>query len=404
MRSADDDGSVGTLDILTTFGPLAAMHAALERQGIGQACSTAAYFPRQRAEEVHGAVSRVAARLPVLSSRMIWRGDQPLLILGAGEATRLGDPLTFRADGTGIWGYRLAEDSGGAWLVAAFAHAGADGLSMLRFQAAVAAELNGQASPASADPARAPKRQRPMALWLPGFLLEHARTYDGLDPANRQSACGACFAILPLDAAERLQQAARGSGVAARLAAAAASAFVEQQHGRAEGEVYLNVPISRGGAASLRGFGFDVGSVRLPLRLSPGQGLDALAQRAGERLRARIEQGWDLNLSRLLAGSPGRRMKFAAIQARKPPDPCFTISWKGRRDGIGARHGVGAIACFAAAPTLHLSGHLTDDGLSLSLTSPQALDARRALLVQIMDRLGLGPPAEVHELADLVAS
>ena len=391
----------GMVDILEAFGPLAAMHAALDQAGVGLPCSSAAYFPGRREGELGQAIGRVAAGMPVLTSRMRWHGERPMLQLQAGGPTHLADPLAFRPDDTGVWGYRLAEEGGGVWLVAAFAHAAADGPSMLRFLSAVARELDGASPPAAASAAKPPTRRLPMAAWLPGFLLEHARSYDGLSPANRRPQSGASFTLLPPAAAERLQLDARGTGAAARLAAAAASCLLEQQRGRAEGLVYLNVPISRTGTAALGGFGFDGSSVRLPLRLSRRQGLDALAMRAGEGLKARIDHGWDLNLLRFLSGPPWQRQRFAAVQARKPPDPCLTISWKGRREGLGKPHGVSRVACFAAAPTLHLSAHVSDGGLSLSLTSPQAQNARQELLSVIAERLALGRPAQIHELSDL---
>ena len=401
-RSATTESrQTDTVDILEAFGPLAAMHAALERQGIGLPCSAVGFFPARRAEALHLAVARVAARLPVLTSGMAWQGDRALLRLAAGGPAPLSAPMDFRADETGVWGYRLTEDGDGVWLVGAWAHAAADGPSMLRFLAAVACELNGERRQWDGDKPRPPSRRQAMAAWLPGFVLEHARRYKGLNPENRLARPGACFAILPPDAAERLDRDSRRSGVAGRLAAATAACLLEQQRGRADGEVYLNVPIARGGAAALAGFGFEGSSLRLPLRLSRGQGFEAAAVDAGERLRRRIEQGWDLNLLKFLSGPASRRMKFASIQASKPPDPCLTISWKGRREGIGAAQGLIRVACFAAAPTLHLSAHVSDEGLSLSLSTPQARGARRELLLQILERLGLGQPAEVRELADL---
>ena len=393
-----------TVDILETFGPLAAMHAALERQGIGLPCSAVGFFPARRAEALHRAVGRVAARLPVLTSGMAWRGDRPLLRLGAGGPAPMAAPLDFRAHETGVWGYRLTEDGAGVWLVGAWAHAAADGPSMLRFLAAVACELDGAAPPPPGHAPRPAARRQAMAAWLPAFVLEHARRYDGILPANRVAAPGACFAILPPEAAERLGRDAGRSGVAGRLAAATAACLLEQQRGRAEGEVYLNLPIARGGTAALGGFGFEGSSLRLPLRLSRREGFEAAAADAGQRLRRRAEQGWDLNLLRFLSGPASRRMRFASIQARKPPDPCLTISWKGRREGIGGAHGLTRAACFAAAPTLHLSAHTSAEGLSLSLSTPQARGARRELLLRILDRLGLGQPAEIHELADLAGA
>ncbi len=402
MAFTTADPSQGALDILTAFGPLAAMHAALERQGIGLPCSSAAHFPGWRAEQLDQAIGRVAARLSVLNSRLVWRGDQPVLELGGGGPTHLSDPLAFRPDETGVWGYRLSEDQDGVRIVAAWAHAVADGPSMLGFLSALAHELNGEPPPSAAIIARACRRQQSMAAWLPGFLLEHAKAYDGLDPANRAPRVGASFAILPPAAAERLREDSRGPGATARLASAAASCLMEQQRGRSHGEVYLNVPISRGAPAALGGFGFEGSSVRLPLRLSPRLGIETLAALAGKRLRTRIDHGWDLNLLRFLSGPASRRMKFAAVQARRPPDSCLTISWKGWRNDLGARHGVRQVACFAAAPTLHLSGHASEDGLSLSLSTPQASDARRGLLGEICARLGLGRAIEIRELADIV--
>ena len=70
----------------------------------------------------------------------------------------------------------------------------------------------------------------------------------------------------------------------------------------------------------------------------------------------------------------------------------ISVSWKGADWRLGGQDGIRDVTCFAASPIAHVSGHIDQNGLSLSLTSNQSTAARVDLLQRIADVLGCGPP------------
>src|SRR5262249_26665499 len=124
--------------ITRLFGPLASMHAALDKMGAGTPCALVARFEGRSVAEVERAITAARARFPVLQASLLWRNSTASLIpiqpAVPGEHADLEPLLSFSpgADG-GVWRYRLSQDGRDVWLKAAWAHAVADGLSMLRF-------------------------------------------------------------------------------------------------------------------------------------------------------------------------------------------------------------------------------------------------------------------------------
>ena len=396
------------IDIVRSFGSLASMHAALDRIGMGMPCGIVARFPDRDTADVEAAIAFARHRFPVLQTRLAWPNGRPVL-MDAGAAIPVRDrgtgPLLDFAVATDgePWRYRLIRDGADVWLQAVWLHAVADGLSMLRFLHAVEASLAGASYQPSAREPRRAERRRPLGTWLPGFLLDQQRDYVAMT-SRSQAVAGTSWLVVPPATRDHVLGAANAAcgGGLGWLAAAAARAFGEQE-GQARGDVLLNVPIARGDATALGGFGFGVGSLRFPLRLRAGTPMADLAAEIARRTRRAAATGWDRNLERLLGTDPARHARFARIQAERTADPNITISWKGTHPAIGA-HGARDIACFAAAPTLHVSAHADARGLSLSVTSHQSTGQRTLLLQRIADHLGCGDERTTHALDAIGAS
>jgi Coenzyme Q (ubiquinone) biosynthesis protein Coq4 len=177
------------MDICRTFGPLAAMHVALDREGIGMPCGVVACFADKNEREVESAIAIARHRFPVLQTRLEWQNGRPVLEPGASaNCDRGAKPLLdFSASESGeIWRYRLIRDGRNTWLQATWMHGAADGLSMLRFMQAIAA-VSGDV-PYVPEPRvpRQPRDQQRFLAWLPAFLLDQRRNYVGLgQPAAR---------------------------------------------------------------------------------------------------------------------------------------------------------------------------------------------------------------------------
>ena len=132
------------IDICQTFGPLAAMHAALDREGIGMPCGMVTCFADKDECEVETAIAIARHRFPVLQTRLEWQKNRPVLEPGASANRDRGAKplLDFSASELGeIWKYRLIREGRNTWLQATWMHGAADGLSMLRFIRAIAAVL-----------------------------------------------------------------------------------------------------------------------------------------------------------------------------------------------------------------------------------------------------------------------
>ena len=172
----------GPLDLARTFGPMSAMHAALDQAGAGMPCGLVARFSGRTAGEVQAAIEAAVALFPVLQRRLAQVDSRPALVAdktwSPRDAAASQISLTFSADpNSSPWRYALHGEDGDVWLTAVWAHAVADGRSMLHFLRTVSASMEGRDPPVRmAEPDRA-KAARPMAAWLPRFLIERHLPY-----------------------------------------------------------------------------------------------------------------------------------------------------------------------------------------------------------------------------------
>jgi ubiquinone biosynthesis protein COQ4 len=394
------------IDICQTFGPLAAMHAALDREGIGMPCGMVACFADKDEREVESAIAIARRQFPVLQTRLEWQKGRPVLEPEASANRDWGAKplLDFSASESGeIWRYRLIREGRNTWLQAAWMHGVADGLSMLRFTRAIAAVLGDVPYVPEPRRQRQPRDRQRFLAWLPAFLLDQRRNYVVLaQPAA--SIPQVSWLSAPVADRERVMEFARRSseGMAGWLAAAVALAFADQQ-GKPAGYIMLNMQIARDELARTNGFGFGSGSLRLPVRLGEYPNMAVLADAIGRRVQQLANRGWDRNLERLLGPNPARHARFARIEAGRSTNPNITISWKGHHADLGAGGGPRDVACFAAAPTLHVSAHTDAGGFSLSVTSRQGVAERSALLLRIARQLGCQAQLAIRELDGLGA-
>lgn len=384
------------LDLIDTFGPLSGMHAAMHRLGYGMPCGLIARFAGRTAEEVEAAIALARPRFPILQHRLDWIGGRPVLIPlePAQRQVRAHNlSMTFKS-GDPLWRYQIKQDGDDAWMSALWAHAAADGASMLHFAETVAATASARTVPSRQPlPPRA-VRQRPMAGWLARFLVEQQLPY--VRPSRVKHKPGiAWLTIAPeLGVALVAEARARYGGFAAWLAASTCQAFCEQYE-QSGGRVLLSVPLLRDSLERAGGFGFGIGSLLMPVRISPHQRLTCVAERIAGRLDAMIASGWDKNFDRFIGTKPQRHSRFAALQGGGNAAPIVSVSWKRADWQIGGNDGVRDVACFAASPIVHISGHLDRNGLSLSIASRQSPAAREELLHRIVTRLGVDVPQRI---------
>lgn len=312
--------------------------------------------------------------------------------MGQDKARASAISLLFKSDeDRPLWRYHLMQDGGDVWMNAVWAHAAADGLSMLRFLQTVVAALTGCSVPFFSGPGPHHIRRQPMLLWFIRFVAEHYLQYvrlaeEGLHPP------GVAWLTIPVAQGISLRETARAEcgSFAAWLAAAVAKAFCEQQ-GVSSGRVLLNLPNLRDNLNRVGGFGFGVGSLLIPVKIAEGASLISVGRRVAKRLKEMTSRGWDQNFDRFLGKDPARHLRFATLHARGQSAPIISISWKGADWPIGAEDGIRDLACFAASPVAHVSAHIDRNGLSLSVASRQSAAEREELLRRVADRLGGGP-------------
>jgi hypothetical protein len=384
------------LDLIKTFGPMSAMHAAMDRRGVGMPCGLVARLQRRTIAEVEAAVATARRRFPVLERRIAWLGSRPMLV--AVETSRRAQAraseisLAFKSDPVGpLWCYGVFQDGEDAWLMAIWVHAAADGHSMLRFVETISAALNDRPAPHFQDQPNRRTRRRSMARWLVRFLIERHLRYvrpreDGDHPP------GVAWLTIPSDRGAWLLERARAEcgSFAAWLAGAACMAFCEQQQGMLAGRVSLNLPILRNNREQGGGFGFGIGSLLMPVTLDARAALPLVARRIFERQSVMMDEGWDENFERFLGNSSRRHLRFAGLHALGMSAPTLSVSWKGVHSELGGEDGIRDLACFAVSPVTHVSAHIDRNGLSVSLASSQSAEARENLLRRLTVRLGGG--------------
>jgi hypothetical protein len=386
---------VHPVDLCSTFGPLASMHAALDAVGGQMPCAVATRFEGLTAEALEEHLLAAAQRFPILASRLAWIGDRPVLQPGAGSPIAASAPLDFTATNAPLaWQAAIQADRQGAALTAVFSHALADGGSMLRLIGEIESRLGrNQRSAMEAAPL---SRHRPAALpWLAGFLAERMRSHLVLAPAGLGPMGASWFRTSTED---RDRMIARARSVCGRvipfMSAAAALAAVDLSSGRQR--VSLNIPISRSQSDAFEGFGFGVGSVIFGQDVDSSMDTETLAKTLAVRIDRQAKWGWDGGLEWFLGPDPRRHLRFARIRARQRPDPAINVSWKGFHRALGGPGGALDLACFGAAPMAHVSAHADIGGLSVSLTAPRSPAIREAFLRALAKRLGIAGELSLH--------
>lgn len=374
------------------------MHAALAKVGFGMPCGLIARLEGQSSENVENAIHQVGDTLPVLQRRIAWIGARPLLVTADRTYPNNAHPFEnlseLGANEGPLWRYRVEQHNNDVWLSAAWAHAAADGVSILRFLKAVASRLTDRAVPSILPRTRERSIQQAYLPWLLRFVVEQHLRYVGRGEES-QASPGMVWANIPQ--AQAVDVHARGlsecASFVAWLAAAASMAYCEQC-GVSSGRVLVNLPILRDDLRRLNGFGFGIGSLLISVRLRARDTIHIIAGKIAERLKYMVERRWDDNFDRFLSPSPDRHLRFASLSARRPP-PIITISWKGTHFDLGGQDGIRDICCFSASPPIHISGHIDNNGLSLSLTSRQPETKREDLLQRLMNKLGVETPERV---------
>jgi len=381
------------LDLVETFGPMAGMHAAMDRLGIGMPCGLVARFNGMNTAEVEAAVEAARFRFPVLQRHLAWIGSRPFLVkprapLAAARVSTTSLALASPTDGS-LWRYSLVQDGDDTWLIAIWTHAAADGHSMLRFLETVGAGMS--ASPGIRFQSRVRPRGDGTAMprWLMRFLIEQHLPYVHVAEESFRSAgvawttvsSGQCASLL-----ERTQQECGSFG--AWLGAAACMAFCEQQ-GADSGRVLLNLPILRSDLKSVGGFGFGAGSLLMPVKIERRASMSTIAGSISRRLKRMIDRGWDENFERFLGDDPKRHLRFSAHRIRRPSQPIVSVSWKGTDWRLGSEDAIRDVACFAISPVAHISAHIDRNGLSVSVASARSGAGREDLLGRLTDRMGV---------------
>ena len=310
------------LDLLQMFGPVASMHAALEKVDVGMPCGVVARFCNRTVAEIENAIEAARRHFPVLDRRIEWENGRPILVTAEGpfgKARSTEISLGFKSDRSGpLWRYSLIADAGDVWLSAIWAHAAADGTSMLRFLETIGSTLGSKA--ALCGPLRGHDRPRAigMARWVTRFLAEQYLPY--IRPLPTGSAHpGVSWLTIPVGRSNCLLEYARSEcgSIAAWLAGAVCLAFSEQ-HGPRGGRVLVNLPILRDDLQRLGGFGCGIGTMLIPVKVKPHWTLPSIARRIESRLKKMIAHGWDINFDRFLGNNPQRHLRFAAACARGP--------------------------------------------------------------------------------------
>lgn len=383
------------LDLVGVFGPMAGMHAAMDRIGCGKPCGLVVRFRNRSSAEVEAAVAAAAGRFPILARSLAWQGGRPTL-LPRTPAVRTGissaeDALAFTSAADGLlWRYQLSPHAADVWLIAVWAHAVADGVSMLRFLRAVSESLDGR-EPAAVPMMRRPTaRCSPLVTWLPRFLWERQLPSIRL-VSDETISPGVSWLTLPPADSERVLRNAGDEGFVAWLCAAASIAVVHLQTERHTGRVCVDVPVAHGDVRMFGGFGFAASSFLIPVTVDAHSQIAVLAKRISARIRSMKASGWSRNLDRLIGRDPRRHLRFATIDARTAKGQRLTVSWKGVQPAMGGEDGMRDIACFAGCRGVHVSAHADTNGLSISLTTPQDAQRRHDLLRAIVCQLGVQP-------------
>lgn len=391
-------GETPAIDILRTLGPLASMHMALDAIGAGIPCGLMARFEDRRVADVAEAVRSAGAEFPLLRQRLVWRETGALSV---GDDDAEPDPrpfsLTYRVGAEGRpWSYEVTQSGRDVWFRATFAHAIADGYSMLHFLARVAALLEGRAYREREFVARPALKPRLFQAWMAEFLTLQCRSFLCLD--RPREAPGITWTTIPTEQATPLldQARTRFGGFGGLLAAAATLAYAEGVAPRDRKPALINLQVLRSRLPDLNGFGFGAGSLMVPVGLKPFPEVAALAAHISRKARKMVDEDWDGNLNRLLGQNAAHHRRMAQMRTGRSSTPTLTVSWKARPSPLGVGDGLRDIACFSSTPGAHVSAHRDGNGLSLSLTDRQTRAERGATLARLLGHLGVAPGLSAH--------
>ena len=160
---------------------MSAMHAVMDKLGVGMPCGFVARLQKKSAPEVEAAIETARQHFPLLQGRIAWRDSRAVLVATNHAQIlphTLGVSSAFESDPDGsLWRYRVIEDGEDTWLIAVWAHAVADGPSMLRFLETIGATIADAPIP---QPQRRPRyraRRRNIVRWLAQFIYERYLPY-----------------------------------------------------------------------------------------------------------------------------------------------------------------------------------------------------------------------------------
>ena len=68
-----------TIDVIEAFGPLAGMHAAMDRAGAGMPCGFVVHFENRTPRELEAAIATIRSRFPVLNCGIEWIAARPCI-------------------------------------------------------------------------------------------------------------------------------------------------------------------------------------------------------------------------------------------------------------------------------------------------------------------------------------
>jgi hypothetical protein len=386
----------------SAFSTLGLLHLALDKVGKGAPCGIGAFFPNLSEEQLAAAVDRLVRQLPLVHRRIDLSGDSPRIM--AAEPHRafvrvsgksLEDLLEFsvsRSHGETGW-YVLHPDSKGCWFFAIWAHAIVDGHSMLRFISRL--------TTASGEQNESGHNERPAIAgpFLPWMIRT---TVNELKPklpfkTFHEPQCHVIWINTSPQTAQSLKDKARrlGTGITGLLCGALTQTFYKESVIDGSGRVQFLIPISRKWCAEVNGFGFGIGWLLPELQVTPDSELEKMARSFHTKIRAMSDSGWDKNLERALGTNYSRlSRRVARTVKRKRTSFIASVSWKGWIPSVGTVTTGTKICCYAAvqpSTLCHVSGHMDQSGLSLSLSSRMPRSTAEHLFKTLLSFLEIDP-------------
>ena len=372
---------------MAAFSPLALVHFALDKLGKGAPCGIAAFFPNHSEEQLAAAVERRTRQLPLVHRRIDLSGVAPKIMAPDGESAfvrvsgkSLEELLEFsvsRSHGLTGW-YVLHPTSDGCWFLAIWAHAIVDGHSMLRFISGLTTSAQQVDTTKAERPAEA---VGPFLPWMVRTAISEMKSRLAFKTFSEPHGNVTWINASP-HTAESLTAMARrlGTGVTGLLCGALVRAFYKSSLIDTSGRLQFLIPITRTACCEVNGFGFGIGWLMPELYVTPVSELHTMARSFNGQIRRMADTGWDKNLERALGNSYSRvSARVARTLKRERADFIATISWKGRIPFLGTTDTGTRVACFAMVQPntsiCHVSGHIDESGLSLSLSSrmPQSV-------------------------------